>query len=419
MDTTAPSARPPHPRPAAREVRRAPGAGAVLRAVLDHGPVARSTVARLTGLSPASVTGHCARLLDRGLIRQAPETAGPRGLGRPHVPMEIERDGPLAAGAHIGVACSTLSLTDLRGRVVWQERLPHPQAPGRTPERVLELLAAHIPELVDRHADGRRVTALGVATGHRVDPAAGVVLDHPLLGWQDVPVRARLEAASGLPVEVDSHARALTRAEQLFGEPAVRTAARASAVVLFVGAVVDAAFSTGAAVHEGPRAGAGGVAHLPVGVERGETPMRCVCGGYGCLSAEASERAMLGRAAAAGLPVPSFRALLDAALAGEPRALALFLRRARLAGRAAALLIDLFDPAVLVVVEPGSCRLPRCLGALRREAVRCSRSLGPADAEDVVVPSSFPRSVLATAGSAVALHALYTDPLKQLPNTRT
>ncbi|GAA3732547.1 ROK family protein [Streptomyces tremellae] len=404
--------------PAPRAARPS-GPGAVLRAVLDHGPVARSTVARLTGLSPASVTGHSARLIGAGLLREAPETTGPRGLGRPHVPVEIGDRGPLTAGAHIGVERTTLSLMDLRGRVVAAQPLPHAPGAARDPVRTLDRLCATLPAFLDRHTAGRPVAALGVATGHRVDPASGTVVDHPLLGWRDVPVRKRLGAATGLPVRVDSHARALARAEQLFGAPTVRRAARASAVLLFVGAVVDAAFTTGGVVHEGPRAGAGGVAHLPVGGERGEAPAPCACGALGCLTAEVSERATLARAAATGLPAPSFRALLDAALAGEPRARRIFERRAVLAGRAAALLLDMFDPAVLVVVEPGAGRLPHCLAALRSSAARHSRSLGRVDTESTVVPSSFTGEVLATAGGAVALHALYSDPLGQFPLPRT
>ncbi|MGW4278030.1 MarR family transcriptional regulator, partial [Streptomyces seoulensis] len=51
--------------------RRRTSASAVLRSVLAHGPVARSTIARLTGLSPAAVSDHCARLARLGLIREA------------------------------------------------------------------------------------------------------------------------------------------------------------------------------------------------------------------------------------------------------------------------------------------------------------------------------------------------------------
>ncbi|MET9532843.1 ROK family transcriptional regulator [Streptomyces sp. NPDC006649] len=395
--------------PAAGPQRRAAGGatGAVLAAILDHGPVARSTVARLTGLSPASVTGHSRQLLARGLIREAAETAGPRGLGRPHIPVEIDTGQWLVAGAHIAVAHSTLSLMDLRGRIVAEDRQPHRDtAPGR----VLGGLAARLPGLVAAHAGGRTVLGLGVATGNRVDPAAGTIVDHPQLGWRDVPVREHLAAATGLPVHVDSHARALARAEQMFGE----VTTRASAVLLFVGAVIDAAFTSAGTVHLGPRAGAGSVAHLPVGPDcRTGAPVACVCARPGCLHSVASESALLSRAAEQGLCVPSFSALLDLALAGEPRARDLFRHRARYVGRAAALLLDTFDPEVLVVVEPGAARLPECLAVLR--AAAGERSLVCDDPEQAVVPGSFSGSVLATAGGAVALGALYADPLGPWP----
>lgn len=388
----------------------------MLGAILDHGPVARSTVARLTGLSPASVTGHCGNLLARGLIREAAAATGPRGLGRPHIPLEIDTARHVVAGAHIAVRHSTLSLMDLRGRIVAEDREPHRDtAPGP----VLDRLAARLPALVAQHAAGRTVLALGVATGHRVDPRTGVIVDHPQLGWRNVPARDVLTAATGLPVHVDGHARALARAEQLFGEAASRN----SAVLLFVGTVVDAAFATGGQVRLGPHSGAGSIAHLPVG-DRGPAhgaertadasvddgaPAGCACGASDCLQAQVSEPALVRRAARLGLSVPDFPALLERALHGDPAARAVFVDRARRTGRAAALLLDMFDPDVLVVVEPAAGRLPECLAALRAEVAR--RSWAGEAAATAVVPSSFTGSALAVAGAAVALGALYADPL--------
>jgi len=60
------TATPPAPTPTSR---RRTSASVVLRSVLEHGPVARSTIARLTGLSPASVTDYCSRFTELGLIR--------------------------------------------------------------------------------------------------------------------------------------------------------------------------------------------------------------------------------------------------------------------------------------------------------------------------------------------------------------
>ncbi|NEC64356.1 sugar kinase, partial [Streptomyces sp. SID9727] len=82
-------------------------------------------------------------------------------LGRPHIPVEIDTGRYLVAGAHIAVAHSTLSLMDLRGRIVAEDRRPH----GTTdPHRVLARLAARLPPLVAAHAGGRTVLALGLAT---------------------------------------------------------------------------------------------------------------------------------------------------------------------------------------------------------------------------------------------------------------
>jgi predicted NBD/HSP70 family sugar kinase len=423
---------PPHVRradlPQARTPRRAfgTGAGVVLSAILDHGPVARSTVARLTGLSPAAVSGYCAQFLARGLIRESAETAGPRGLGRPHKPVEIDTDRYLVAGAHVAVAHSTVSLMDLRGRIVAEDRRPHQDT---APHAVLGSLAARLPRMVAERAAGRTVLAFGLATGQWVDPGSGIVVDHPRLGWRDVPARELLTAATGLPVHVDSHSRALARAEQLFGDAGSRGD---STVLLFVGAVVDAAFVSAGAVHRGPRSGAGSVAHLPLGphgpldARLGQDPDgfdgppvgapvadACSCGTTGCLQSEVSEAAMVLRARQLGLRVGDFVDLLDLALGVDDRAVGLFRRRARLVGRATALLLDVFDPDVLVVVEPGAARLPECLADMRAEVA--ARSWVCDDPERTVVTSSFTGSVLPTAGGAVALGALYADPLGPWP----
>jgi predicted NBD/HSP70 family sugar kinase len=383
-------------------VRRVPdSAAAVLRAVLDHGPIARSSVARTTRLSAATVSGVVASLVERDLLREVPEAAGPPGIGRPHVPLDLEPDAVAVVGMHIAVPRTTVALLDLRGRVIAQRQDPHN---GRDPASVIAALATGIAAVRREHGGGRRILGLGLATGGWVDSANGTVVDHSFLGWRDVHVGAALADATGLPVRVDSNSRALLRAEQLFGHTAAR--ARQSAVHLFVGNVVDVAFETGGGVHQGPRSAAGAVAHLPV---EGCADV-CPCGRVGCLQAAVSEQFLVRRALAAGvIDRADIGALVAAAERGDPAALALLHERARLAGRAVALLLDLFDPEVLVVAEAGVNRLPACLATLRAEVA--AQSSAGVDVARTVRPSSFPDSVLAVAGGAVALHQVYAAPL--------
>ena len=75
-----------------RDLNRA----AVLRLIASSGPIARSTIARELGLSPATVTSLTRELSDQGILRVA-ERAPSRG-GRPALLLEINRsDHPLRA----------------------------------------------------------------------------------------------------------------------------------------------------------------------------------------------------------------------------------------------------------------------------------------------------------------------------------
>ncbi|MEV6846151.1 ROK family protein [Actinoplanes sp. NPDC051411] len=367
-------------------------AGAVLRAILDHGPVARSSVARATRLSAASVSGLVTSLVHEGLVREVPEAAGPPGAGRPHVPVDIEPDAAGVIGVHIAVPHTTVARLDLRGRVIEQRQEPHGR---RDPAGVLAALSNRIARL----ASGHRILGLGVATGGWVDAGNGVLVEHHLLGWHKVPLAAVLADATGLPVGVDSNSRALLKAEQLFGDAALQ--ARRSAVHLFVGNVVDVAFAANGVVHRGPRSAAGAVAHLPI---EGCDAV-CACGRTGCLQTAVSDRALLRRSGQADI-----HALVDAASRGDAGAMNLLLERARLVGRAAGLLLDLFDPEVLVVAEAGINRMPQLLATLCAEA-------GP-DAAAVVRRTSFPGHVLASAGGAVALDRVYAAPLTPVEHLR-
>lgn len=385
--------------PATADRRRTSVASDVLRAVLDHGPVPRSTIARLAGLSPAAAGRHCADLVRAGLLREVTRQGGGNGAGRPHVPVDISDERHVVCGMHIGATASTLAMVDLRGRVIARESYPHGDRPAA---EVLTRVALRVPGFAAEHAPRRQPLGLGVASGGWVDPVAGAVVDHPSLGWRDVPARDLLAGTAGLPVRIDSHARALIKAEQLFGD----RRSRGSVLHMFVGNVVDAAFATGGMVHAGPRSAAGSVAHLPVGARCDA----CQCGQSGCLQAAVGDDALARRAASAGIIAePSFLALLASARAGTAGALCLMRERARLVGRAAAMLLDVLNPDLLVVAEAGAIRLPGCLDVMRAEIARQSRTCR--DPGRVVVATSFGVDVLPVAAGAVMLDAIYADPL--------
>lgn len=388
--------------PARRGAGRTSDAAAeVLRAVLDHGPVARSNIARATGMSPASVSGISAALLDAGLVREVPEAAGPPGFGRPHVPLDVDAEATAVLAVHFALVKASVALVDLRGRVLVSHDLPYDRP---TPQQAVALVAERAQALTAEYAD-RTVLGLGAAVGGWVDPQRGVVVDNPLLGWREVPLAELLAQATGLGVYVENHGRAVLGSEQLFGARAQR--ARQSILHLFVGNLVDASFAMRGRIHQGRRCASGNLAHLPVDADP-DWSEPCPCGRAGCFPAVASERALIRRAADLGIHARFVSELAERAVAGDERLVALFVERARIVGQAAAYLLDLFSPDVLTLTEGGFLWVPPAREALFETIA--ARSVTVEDPREVVAPPSA-QDFLAVAAATALLDRLYADPL--------
>ncbi|MCT9083222.1 ROK family transcriptional regulator [Streptomyces fulvoviolaceus] len=404
MSSTAP--------PAARasgDGRREANAASVLRAVLDHGPVARSGIARLSGLSPAAVSRQCTDLARLGLVREVPELVAASGVGRPQIPVDLRTGssgGPLVAGVHIGVPGSVFGLTDLRGTVVARQEFGHDGIPpAELADHVGPALARFI---ADNTPDGGRLLGVGAAIGGWVDPETGTVVRHDALGWHQHPLAAELHRRTGLPVRVDNHARAVAQSELLFGRPA----ARRSLLHLFVGNVVDAALAIAGVVHSGPRSGAGDVAHLPVP----DSTVACPCGRTGCLEATVSDTRLTRRAVERGIiPEPLVGLLVDAAAVGDRRADALLRERAHAVGRATGLLLDVLNPDLVVITETSSSIQPEYLDEIRSAAIAHAHVCD--DPGRIVVPHAGP-PVLLVAAATIVLNPLFKNPLQAAPATR-
>lgn len=136
------------------------------------------------------------------------------------------------------------------------------------------------------------VAAVGVGVPGIVDEAAGVAVFAVNLPFRDVPLRRRLEDATGLPVVLGHDVRMAGLGEGAYG------AARGQADYLFVsiGTGVGAAVVLDGTPYSGAHRAGGELGHMVV-VPGGP---RCACGRDGCIEALASGRALEARYRAAG-----------------------------------------------------------------------------------------------------------------------
>ncbi|MDF2829160.1 MAG: hypothetical protein K0R01_2443, partial [Mycobacterium sp.] len=321
-------------------------AAAVFGAARVRGPIARDVIAKVTGLSIATVNRQVTALLDAGILRERADLAVSGAIGRPRVPVEVNHEPFLTLAVHIGAKTTSIAATDLLGRTLDVVETPTPVG---NQSAALASLAGSASRYLSRW-HRRRPLWVGVTAGGAVDSVTGLV-DHPRLGWTGAPVGAVLAETLALPVSLASHVDAMAGAELLLGarrrDGRATDAARDTGTSLYVYAreTVGYALSIGGRVHS-PASGPGTIAALPAQSE--------LLGGSGQLESTVSDEAVLSaarrlRIVPASGPASTIAAVFRAARGGDERATGLLAERARVLGEAVALLRDMLNPDDLVV----------------------------------------------------------------------
>jgi predicted NBD/HSP70 family sugar kinase len=373
----------------------------VAQTLLRRGDTARAEIVRVTGLSATSVTKITAQMMQARLLMERSAVFGGEA-GRPRVPVALDTSHYRFVGLHIGLRWTTGGLLDLAGNVVAERVISHRSISQKA---ILGEARELYDELQTVAGGAERILGTGVSTGGRVDPDSGVVLDHPLLGWTGVPLGAELGPRSH-PVFVDSSVRALALAESYLGV----AQGASSAVFLFIGNIVGAGLLVDGRLRRGRDAAAGTIDHLPVGGGAAGSP--CRCGRTDCLAVLASDVAVLGRARDAGLvrPESSFESLVERSRSGSEDAAELLRQRARYAGTAAGILLDLLDPDVLVL-GGGLLQTPEHLDALVASA---AERLSRPEAADRIMPTGLGEGTLVRGSASLPMHAFFSDPVAML-----
>ncbi len=380
-------------------------AAAVFRVACAQGPISRDTAAKATGLSTATVNRQVAAMLGEGLLRERADLTASGVVGRPRVPFEVNHEPYLTVGVHVGALVTGIVAGDLRGRILGAVEIP-------TPSGHQDLALAQITRsarLFLGRWHRRRPLWVGVALGGRVDAASGRV-DHPRLGWSDAPVGDIIGGGLGLPVSVAGHVEAMAASELLLAPHRPGDNANAGTSLYFYSReTAGVALTLDGRVHT-PSSGPGSIAHLPTGSD-----VRCDCGARGCLEATVSDRAVTDAALAAGI-VDSRDAGISgvyrAASSGSLAAHELLVDRARVLGRTAAMLHDLFNPDRVILGGQAFTEYPAAVPHVAESFARTSRLAR----KDIRI-TGFGNRVQEFAAGVVSLSALHSDPLTSIRRT--
>ena len=340
--------------------------------LLEERVISRPQLAKRTGLSRATIAILIDELLRAGLVRE-------RGLGdsrggRPPVMIEFNPHAALALGARLRDHRWGIVLTDLDAEVVRHLETPLSDLSPATAVAALQAGVAQITQGIDR---SRLLPAIGLGTPGLVDMAAGVVKTAVDVGWVDVPIRAMAEEALGMGVYVANRSKVGALAELWCG----REQNVQNLLYIAIGTGIAAGVVIQGQLYMGVNSSAGELGHVTI---LPDGPL-CACGNRGCLQALSSGPAIANRARAQLRRGPDSLLLelteghperimaetvFAAAEQGDEVAQRVVDETAAYLGIAVANLVNLFNPALIVLGGPVGQNGQVMLEPLRAEVQR-------------------------------------------------
>lgn len=188
----------------------------VLSLVRQQGGLAKSDIARISGLSAQTVSVIMRGLEQDGLLLRGEPVRG--RIGQPSVPMHLNPEGAFFLGLKIGRRSADLTLVDFMGRVRGIERqfyrYPSPSAVVAFVARALPQVVAAL-TTVERH----RISGMGVAMPFQLWSWVQLIgaPQSEMDAWRERDIQAELAEIVGMPVYVQNDATSACGAELVFG----------------------------------------------------------------------------------------------------------------------------------------------------------------------------------------------------------
>jgi glucokinase-like ROK family protein len=377
----------------------------ILNILRAHPGISRTDLARETRLGKATVSVLVQGLIKDDLIYEDGTGTQLASAGRRPVNLRLNPETRFSIGLELtGRECISV-LTDLYAKPLRVLRKPT-RDPAVT--AVVECMVESVKELLDGY-DKNRLLGIGVGVPGPVDAAHQRVIKAENIGWTDVPLGSLLQERLDMSVTVVKRQNAGALGEYWYG------VGRSKANLLYISVAVGigCGIVVRGGLYEGTNGSAGEIGHITV-IPDGR---RCRCGNSGCLETVSSlpaigiraiERLKQGRAsllsdlAKGDIESISGEMVLEAATKRDPLSIEIVQEAARYLGIAVANIIDVLNPAMVIlggaVLDVGELFLKPI-----REEIQARAFSIPLAAVDVV-PSS-----LGFRAAAIGAAALVTD----------
>jgi len=250
----------------------------ILKTIYNNAKISRAEIARVTGLTRATVSDAVSELMKDGVVAEV--GIGSSAGGKPPILLSMVDNARYLIGVDLAESEFRGAVIDLRGKII--HRL-HLAINGRDGDAALASVYGLLDRLISL-AEGP-VLGIGIGTPGLINTQKRVVRNAVNLDWHDLPLGDLLDERYKMPVHIANDSQAAALAEYTFGD----SKNVPNLILINIGRGTGAGIVLNHQLYHGDSFGAGEFGHVTY-IENGE---RCRCGHYGCLETVTSSQAIV------------------------------------------------------------------------------------------------------------------------------
>lgn len=254
----------------------------VLEIIKNKSPISRMEIAKMTGMSPTSISRIVNELNQQGFVRETELVTS--GVGRKATLLDVCDDVLYTIGVEIDKTIIKIGVVNYVGQIIDMHTFS--RNPKEIYDETLQIITIQVKKIIEKNGlSNKKVIGLGVGLPGYIDYKNGVVKLSDQLRWKDIPLAENLKQLTKLDVIIDNELKMKIVAESFLG----KAKGARNAVLVGIGSGIGSAVILNGEIYRGESNNAGEIGHTVI-VPNGNV---CSCGKIGCLAAYISEGAIL------------------------------------------------------------------------------------------------------------------------------
>lgn len=327
----------------------------VLDILKTKSPISRIDIAKITGMSPTSITRIVNELQLQGYLRETEAVAS--GVGRKATLLEVRGDVLYTVGIEIDKSLLKVGIVNYIGEMV--SLLKSKRNESESYMETLHKINMIIQKIMDENEiPAAKIVGLAVGLPGYIDYKNGIVKVSDQLKWKDANLAEDLQKLTSFNVIVDNELKMKIVAESFTG----KAMNSQNSILIGIGSGIGSSIMLNGDIYRGETNNAGEIGHTVID----PTGNVCNCGKIGCLATYISEGAILADSRKVK-DVSSIEDVFQSYRDREPWALNIMDRASTYIALAISNLLCLYNPEVIILSGNTIEKLPEMKDAIEQK----------------------------------------------------